>query len=178
MKKLITISLILILLLGCRKNESVKSNTVNELDLLCKFVSHNEVIKDSIKKLKGYNQKLILCYYNETAEIGIVTLDIPCLPYQLNKDYIFKNIEGASVLFVNSNKKISSRKPYDNLDNLIAVNIVRIEESNRHCESPYLRFAYCKKDLKKIKCYDNFMEDPKGIESFENRLLKLYPKCE
>ncbi|MFC7772419.1 hypothetical protein [Flavobacterium sp. GCM10027622] len=181
MKNLLITSLILFSLFSCSKKESEKLKAVNDLDKLCKFVDQSEIIKDSIKKLKSYNQKLIVCNYKETKENGIITLNIACLPYQIDNDYFYKNIKGTNVLFINRKKKISNRKPNDNLDKLITEKLVRFEENNTLCESAYLRFVYCKKDSINMKCFDNITankEDWLGRKDWEKHSEKnLYPKC-
>jgi hypothetical protein len=177
-------SFILFLLFSCRKN---KKNTV--LDKAVELTENNEVIKDSLKKIKNKGIDFVVCFADLENEFNILSFNLVQEPnkrlftYNVRNDFKIKTIEGVDVLFEDFNdKSIKSPKDIDKKSKeLLDKKIISFDKKNTFIDCDFIEFIICKKDENKFKCFNTRMEiDKQNKMRKENKPYHrelFYPNC-
>jgi len=157
---------------------SCKKEVKNNLTETIYFIENIESIKDSIIKLKTYHVKLAICSLKKINGFNEVTITTPNIPYFIENKFAYKNINGTNVLFIDYNEKVSNKKI---LKNILSNNIVTFEGNSKYIDPPFLKFVFCENDYKRIKCFDNIMQNNIQRECLQKRIIYndslFYPKC-
>ena len=175
------LAFLLLTFFACKKLKTQEIQTTKNLESLFEFVNNSEVIKDSIKKFTGF--ELLICTKRNVENHTIITINVSCIPFYINHEYLYKNVNGKDIIFYDYAKPLITKDYSDDIRNLIEKNIVKIERKNTYCDMPFLSFAFCNDNPSKINCFDNQMlnkqmEQYKLNESIIEPEMVFFPKCD
>jgi len=178
-------SFLLFLLFSCVKNNK---NTV--LDKAIELTENNEIIKDSLRKIKNKGINFVVCFVDLENEFNILSFNLIHEPkkkfftYNVRTDFKIKTIEGVDVLFEDFNdKSIKSPKDIDEkTKELLDKKIISFDKRNTFIDCNFIEFIICKKDENNFKCFNSRMEiDEQNKMRKENKPYHrelFYPNCE
>jgi hypothetical protein len=175
------LAFLLLTFFACKKFETEEIQKTESLESLSEFVNNSEVIKDSIKKFTGF--ELLICTKRNVENHTIISINGSCVPFYINHEYLYKNVNGKDVIFYDYAKPLITKDYSDDIRNLIEKNIVKIERKNTYCNMPFLSFAFCNDNPSKINCFDNQMLD-KQMEQYKlneaiiEPEMVFFPKCD
>ncbi|WP_375240055.1 hypothetical protein [Aurantibacter sp.] len=162
---------------------------INKNDTL--FVLKNNLqIKDSIQKLKLYNQKLGTLYLEKKENTTIITMTIvPNFPHTLNRDFDYSFIKLYDFPFLVYSKQINVSKIDSDIikKELLQDSLINFNNRGLFTNYAYWKFMYCSDNPSKIECYqnnqiENFYQESQKTINTDNFILfeesSLYPDCD